>query len=736
MINTAPIVENITENSLIIVSNREPYEHKRSGPHIKVSKPAGGLTSAMDEVLSSTGGTWIAWGSGNADRETVDSNGCVSVPPHKPSYLLKRVWLTAEEANNYYHGYSNQVLWPLCHIALERVFFRKRYWDSYKKVNQAFAKAVLEQADEKSIIWIHDYHLCLVPEILKEKNPDLTVAHFWHIPWPDYGVFRICPQSREIIEALLRNDLIGFQIPLFVQNFIDCVKESLLDAEIDYKDFTITYKDHITHLKAFPISVDYRKFESFASSRQTESAILKLKERYNLFNTYIGIGVDRLEYTKGLIKRFKAIDLFFDSYPEFRQNFTFIQIAVSTRSKEPYISYKATIEGFIRKINRKYATDNWRPIVYRDTKTGHKDLAAYYRMADVAIISSIYDGMNLVAKEFVASQIDKKGVLLLSELTGAAEELEGSILVNPYDIEEFSECIRTALKLPSEEKKCRMKTLRMQVKENDIYNWISDVIKEIAILLSMKPRRYRYFFKHTEEVPRDNIFLFLDYDGTITPIARSPDKAILSKYTRSLIIKLKDMVPVAVISGRSLDNIMRMVRIDNIFYAGNHGAEIWDGHKLVVSQNLGDNKNILDKIIKELKTALSTIEGVAVEEKGITASIHFRAVKTRDSGKLFDTFWEIADRYKGLFRITSGKKVFEIRPYGIWNKGDAVKWICKNFAKKRVPIYIGDDVTDEDVFKEIRGKGVGISVGRCQTSDYYLKNQKEVKKLLRWIGKF
>jgi trehalose-6-phosphate synthase len=401
------IEENLPGKSLIIVSNREPYIHKKVGSNIKVERPAGGLTSAMDEALKTMGGTWVAWGSGSEDRYNVDDKSRVAVPPGKPSYTLKRVWLNTEQVNNYYHGYSNHVLWPLCHIALDRVYFRKKYWADYREANQAFADAVLEEAGDRSIVWIHDYHLCLVPELLKIKNPGLTVAHFWHIPWPNYSVFRICPQFQEILIALLSNDLIGFQIPLFVHNFMECIRESLSEAEIDYRNETINYKGHITKLMAFPISVDFDRFNSLALSSKTVNALEKIKKRYALEKRFVGIGVDRLEYTKGLIKRFQAIELFFERYPEYKGRVTFIQIAVPTRLKEPYVSYKATVEGLVRKINKKYSLEGWNPIVYRDTKSEHEDLAAYYRLADVAIISSIYDGMNLVAKEFISSQADK-----------------------------------------------------------------------------------------------------------------------------------------------------------------------------------------------------------------------------------------------------------------------------------------------------------------------------------------
>lgn len=730
------IENNLQNKSFIIVSNREPYLHRKTGSHTKVEKPAGGLTSAMDEALKTMGGTWVAWGSGSEDKDNVDNRNRVAVPPDAPSYTLKRVWLTSEEVNNYYHGYSNHVLWPLCHMALDRIYFRRQYWVDYKKVNLAFAKAVLEETGEQSIVWIHDYHLCLVPEILKKEDNRLTVAHFWHIPWPNYSVFRICPQSREIFSALLSNDLIGFQIPLFVHNFMECIRESIEEAEIDYKNETVAYKGHVTQLKAFPISVDYEKFNSFAMSSGTTNTMQKIKKRYALERRAVGIGVDRMEYTKGLIKRFQALDLFFERHPEYKGMFTFIQIAVPTRMKEPYISYKKMVEGMVRRINKKYSLEGWNPIVYRDTKSEHEDLAAYYRLADVAIISSVYDGMNLVAKEFIASQVDKKGILLLSEFAGAAEELDGAILVNPYDTEEFSDSIKTVLDMTAEERMSRINVLRRHVEEKDIYQWISDFLNETAYMHAKQTVRCRNIFNCVEQINRENIFLFLDYDGTLTPIAESPDKAVISEDMLSLIIKLKDIMPVAVISGRSLENIMDIIHVEKIVYAGNHGAEIWNGERIVIGEGLSDSRQVLQEIIGKLKEALSGIRGVIIEDKGITASIHYRMVPSGDIYKLLNDFWAIADQYKELFRITSGKKVFEIRPRGIWNKGDAVQWIWKNLDAGRIPVYIGDDVTDEDAFRVIRGKGMGISVGRSTEADYYIESQKEVAKLLQWIGGF
>ena len=725
--------DNFSEKTLLIVSNREPYVHKNSEAGVKVETPVGGLTSALDAVLSAVGGKWVAWGSGDADRKA-SKNSRVQVPPENPSYTLRRVWLTKTEVDNHYHGYSNQVLWPLCHMTLDRIYFLKRFWEGYVKVNRTFAKAVLEEADDDTVVWVHDYQLCLLPKMLREKRPGLVIAHFWHIPWPNWGVFRVCPQPKKIIEAMLCSDLLGFQIPLFAKNFLDCVTECIEDAEVDYENARVTYKAHTTILKAFPISIDYNWFNSNASAPKTAKTIKNIKNKYKLVG-HTGIGVDRLEYTKALLKRLQAIDLLFEKYENFRGGFTFIQVAVPTRVEEPYLSYKLAVEALISKINKKYSSGYWKPIIYIDKKIEHEDLIAYYRMSDVAIISSIYDGMNLVAKEYVASQVDEKGMLILSELAGAAEELEGSILVNPYDIESFTESIKNALVMQDKEKSLRMAVLRKQVRENDIYKWISDIIKEILRNCAGARKDCAYLFDHLDDIrtrlKKAKPMLFLDYDGTLTPIVSSPDKAVLASETRGLIAKLKEVMGVAIISGRGLMDTKERVGIEELIYAGNHGAEIWNGEKVVVSQNISANRLLLNDFLVRIKNATDRFHGILIEDKGATASIHYRLLKPKQFAEFFDTFSAIAAEYEDLFRITSGKKVFELRPLGMWNKGDAVSWITEQSGPKAIAIYIGDDTTDEDAFEAIKDTGISISIGENSKADYYLKSQKEIKDFLK-----
>jgi len=728
-----------SERNLVIVTNREPYIHKKTTSGIKVESSAGGVTTALNDVLKVIGGVWVAWGSGSGDKDVVDTNDTIQVPPEEPSYTLKRIWLTDSQVDNYYHGYSNSFLWPLCHIALERVYFRESFWKDYQKVNQLFADAVIDIVNEDSIVWVHDYHLCLLPNIIRKKKQHLTIAHFWHIPWPDWSVFRISPQAKELIIGLLGSDLIGFQIPLFVKNFLDCVTESIPSADVDYLHSVVKYNGHTTELKAFPISIDFEKFHNIASDKKTEKLITDLKKKYNLEDKYIGVGVDRLEYTKALLKRLQAIDLFFKKYKGMKGKFTFLQVSVPTRMKEPYLSYKKAVEELIIRINKKYSTFNWQPIVYLDKKLSIYELVAFYRMADVGIISSIYDGMNLVAKEYVASQIDKKGVLILSELAGAADELDGAILINPYDIESFAKNLYMALRIATEEKIERMEMLRNHIKEHNIYRWIADILKEIMIISSIKNKKCLYLYDHLEtffnKIKDKNIFLFLDYDGTLTPIVSSPEKAILSDKMRSLIKKISNIILVAIISGRSIEDIKHKVAIDKILYAGNHGTEIWDGEQLIINHDIDTTKPLLNDLISRLKEMLSSIKGVFIEDKGATVSIHFRQVDIKELGKLFKLFNEVAKEFQDVFKITTGKKVFEIRPVSAWNKGDAVIWLLERYGQGRIPIYIGDDVTDEDAFHAVEGKGISIGVGLNCNADYYLKEQPEVEKFLKDLYK-
>jgi trehalose 6-phosphate synthase/phosphatase len=465
------------ERAFVVVSNREPYEHRWSDEvgEMDVSRPAGGLTSALDPLMQALGGMWVAWGSGEADAAAVDPGDRVRVPPEDPRYTLRRVWLTHHDIHRYYLGFSNQLLWPLCHLrpALTRV--RARYWERYRRVNRRFAEAVLEEVrDREAAVWFQDYHLALAPLFVRSRRPDLALAHFWHIPFPPPDIFRISPQAGYLLRGMLANDLMGFHLPAYADNFLRCAR-GLAGAEVDWAAKTATLDGHTCHVGAFPISIDIRQFQEAATAAGVEEQMERLRTRYAPGGGMIGVGVDRLDYSKGLPEKLKALELLWEHYPEYRERFTFIQVAVPSRSDiEAYDELAQKVDRQVWEINDRFGTARWRPVHLLKQSLPPERLAVLYRMADVCLVSSLQDGMNLVAKEFVASQVDRRGVLLLSEFAGAAEEMAGgATLVNPYDPEGCALKVRDALTLPADERAARMERLQREL--TSIYDWMSDL---------------------------------------------------------------------------------------------------------------------------------------------------------------------------------------------------------------------------------------------------------------------
>jgi alpha,alpha-trehalose-phosphate synthase [UDP-forming] len=461
---------------LVVVSNREPYEHRWSEEvgEMEVRRPAGGLTSALDPLLQALGGTWVAWGSGEADAAAVDGDHRVRVPPEDPRYTLRRVWLTHHDIHRYYLGFSNQFLWPLCHLRPDLTRVRSRYWERYRRVNRRFADALLEEVRGKeAAVWLQDYHLALAPLLVRGRRPDLTLAHFWHIPFPPIDIFRLAPQAGYILRGMLANDLMGFHLPIFADNFLRCAHR-LAGAEVDWDARTATLDGHTCRVGAFPISIDVEQFRAAATVPEAEEQMERIRERYAPGGGAVGIGVDRLDYSKGLPEKFKALEFLWDRYPEFRERFTFIQVAVPSRSDiEAYDELAQKVDRQVREINERFGTARWRPIHLLKQSLPVERLAILYRLADLCFISSLQDGMNLVAKEYVASQVDRRGVLLLSEFAGAAEAMDDASLVNPYDPEGTALRIRDALTLPADERRAAM--ARLQGSLSTIYDWMGDV---------------------------------------------------------------------------------------------------------------------------------------------------------------------------------------------------------------------------------------------------------------------
>ncbi len=473
----------LQERPFIVISNREPYIHERRGKKIECLVPASGLVTALEPVLKACGGTWIAHGSGDADFEVVSKQNKIKVPPEEPQYVLKRVALTKEEEKGYYYGFSNEGLWPLCHIAHTRPTFRTEDWQYYQSVNKKFAEATLEELKEfeEPVILIQDYHFALLPRLIKEKYPDARVALFWHIPWPNPESFGICPWQRELLHGMLGADLIGFHIQFHCNNFLDTV-DRFLESRIDWEHFSVERGGHLTLVKPFPISIP---FPDLFSSSMTHSPVKQNKESLlkdlGLKSRYLGVGVDRIDYTKGILERFKSIERFIEKYPIYQGKFTFVELGAPSRTHiKEYHDLMSAVEEESERINWRFKTKEWQPIIFLKKHHSHEEIRPFYETADLCMVTSLHDGMNLVAKEFVSARNEETGVLILSQFTGASRELRDALIVNPYDIEEMAEAIRVALEMDPEEQKDRMRRMRETLKNQNIYFWASSLISALA----------------------------------------------------------------------------------------------------------------------------------------------------------------------------------------------------------------------------------------------------------------
>lgn len=475
------LIENrLRDHQLIVVANREPYIHRHEGKRVECMFPASGMATALDPIMRACGGVWVGHGSGDADREMVDAHDHVRVPPDDPRYTLRRVWLTKEQEQGYYYGLSNAALWPLCHVTFTRPIFEARDWESYVEVNKLFAQAVLEEAANKpTFVFIQDYHFALLPRLLKEANPNLIVAQFWHIPWPNREVFRAFPWKEQLLDGLLGNDLLGFHLRYHCQNFLDTVDRAL-EARVDQERAEVTRGGRVTVVRPFPISIDYEAHVATAQSARVESYLDGWRVRLGLQDELVGIGIDRIDYTKGLPERFRAIDRFLEKNPSHKKKILFVQIGVPSRSHIPqYRQLNDELDSLVEEINWKWGEGAWRPIVYLKEHHGQPELMALHRLAHFCVVSSLHDGLNLVAKEYVSSRFDDDGALILSQFTGAARELTDALLVNPFAVDEIADAIQKALEMPEAERRRRMKRMRDTVAGNNVYRWAGKIISAL-----------------------------------------------------------------------------------------------------------------------------------------------------------------------------------------------------------------------------------------------------------------
>ncbi|RII25825.1 MAG: trehalose-6-phosphate synthase [Geobacter sp.] len=466
---------------IIVVSNREPYIHSKKNDEIEVHRPASGLVTAVEPVMRACSGTWIAHGSGSADRDTVDGHDRVRVPPHSPEYNLRRIWLTKEEEEGYYYGFANEGLWPLCHIAHVRPIFRTSDWREYVRINQRFADAVVKEADsENPVVLVQDYHFALLPEMIRTALPKATIITFWHIPWPNPESFGICPWREELLKGMLGSTILGFQTPYHCKNFLETV-DRYLESRIEHESSTISRRGQLTMVESYPISIQWPppwqgELPPVEKTRRDILTVLGLPS-----DQLLGIGIDRMDYTKGILERFTAVERMLELHPELVGRFTFVQIAAPSRSAlEEYQAFEARVHALAGRINKRFTREGHQPIILKAEHHEPEEVNRYYRAAQVCMVTSLHDGMNLVAKEFVAARDDEQGVLILSQFTGAAHELHEALIVNPYHVEQTAEALHQALTMPEFEQQERMRSMRAMVRDFNVYRWAGRMLLDAA----------------------------------------------------------------------------------------------------------------------------------------------------------------------------------------------------------------------------------------------------------------
>ena len=649
-------------------------------------------------------------------------------------YSVRPVMLSESEITRFYHGFSNRTLWPLLHSMPARAKFDSREWEVYKRINSRFGEILVEEAEGESLVWIHDYHLLLAPAQVRQERADLRIAFFLHIPFPPYDIFRLLPWDRETLRAMLACDLIGFHVRSYAHNFLDCAQR-ILGARVRRDEMIVEYGDRTTRVGAFPLGIDFSGFESLAlaAPRQPET------------ESMVVLGVDRLDYTKGIPERIYAFERMLERYPEHRENVILLQIAVPSRSQvSEYRALKREIDELVGRVNGKFATATWSPIRYLYRSISQQRLAALYRDARAALITPIRDGMNLVAKEFIASQVGDPGVLILSRLAGAADTMREALLVNPYDIEGSAEAIHRALTMEEGERRSRVAALRRREQRDDVNAWVSSFIKTAV---SARPRIVPITDADFsgwvgEFLGRYRLALFLDYDGTLSPLVEHPSKAKLSRAMRKALDDCigREDSDVAIVSGRSLADIRSMAKHKDLTYAGNHGLEI-EGPDFpsFVHEDLIHYRYRAGELARDLEKI--AVDGAWTEAKGPTLTYHYRAVPEKRRAAFVREAHEIIHR--NGYQARDAHAAVEARPPIGWDKGRAVLHILRtrygpSWSEHVRVIYVGDDQTDEDAFRFLAGLAQTFRVGTADTPTAAARRLPDVAgvlSLLEWLAR-
>jgi len=714
---------------LIVASNRLPFTLQRSRSGLERVPSPGGLVSALEPVLRARGGTWVGWPGIALEPDEVCDAG-------DEPYRVRPVELSETEIARYYHGFSNRTLWPLFHSMAGHARFDRLDYQSYERVNARFAAATVEEAGDAGLVWIHDYQLMLAPQGIREQLKDARLAFFLHIPFPPYDIFRLLPWDRELLRGILGCDLIGFHVRGYALNFLDCV-ERRLGARVDREHMLIEHGDRVVEVGAFPIGIEFELFDELARTAERP-------ERPGRSSIATVLGVDRLDYTKGIPERIAAFERLLELHPEHRERVVLLQVAVPSRSQvAEYRALKREIDELVGQVNGRFATDTWSPIRYLYRSLPHERLAGIYRDADVGLVTPLRDGMNLVAKEFVASQVDDPGVLILSSLAGAAETMRESLLVNPYDIDRTAEAIHRALTMDGTERRSRMAALRRREKRDDVHNWVRSFLDRAATsratLHPIGPEDFELWLGPYLTRPR--LALFLDYDGTLCELVDHPSQAVLDPAIREAVERCatRPDTDVAIVSGRALEGVRHLAGIPGITYAGNHGLEISGGGiPDFVHEDLIHYAERTRALVKQL--AEVAVDGAWTEVKGPTLTFHYREVAPGRRPPLIERARSLITQ--AGFQARDAHCAVEARPPIGWDKGRAVLSILRaryglSWSERVRVIYVGDDATDEDAFRFLAGLAVTFRVGPADTetsASRRLPDVKSVLRLLQWLA--
>jgi len=711
-----------------IVSNRLPVTLQRVSGVLERKRSSGGLVSALEPVLTRRGGRWIGW-------PGLKLQPGESLSDADDPFEIVPVELSTNEVNRYYHGFSNATLWPLFHCFPSHARFEHRDWQVYDQVNARFAERAAEDTHDQEVIWIHDYQLTTAPLHLRRRVPEARIAFFLHIPFPPHDVFRMLPWNRDVLHGLLAADLIGFHVRGYAQNFLDCVQR-VLSARVDLRSGLIEHGDRTVQVAAFPIGIDYQGFEQRATNTPSDSELRRQR---------IVLGVDRLDYTKGIPHRLRAFERLLELHPEHREDVVLLQVAVPSRDQvAEYQELKREIDELVGRINGRFATATWSPIRYLYRSVSQSRLSALYRDADVALVTPIRDGMNLVAKEYVASQVGDPGVLVLSQLAGASETMREAVIVNPLDRDGTAESIHRALTMEEPERRSRMVALQRREREHNVDQWVEGFLTAArTAAVKLAPVTDGDFEAWLGGFVADHrLALFLDYDGTLTPLRRHPSEAVLGPSMRAAVeaCAAREDTDVTLISGRALSDIEKLVPVPGVTFAGNHGLEIL-GPDLAPFRHddVAYYVGRLEKLAPRLEQVC--IEGAWVEEKGASLTVHYREADEAQHEQFAQEIRALIQR--AGFQARNAHCAVEARPPIGWDKGHAVLHILRArygpaWSESVRTVYAGDDHTDEDAFRVLRGLGITFRIGPSdeQTAALrHLPNVDGVQALLEWLAR-